>query len=105
MLQEQEDDMQSPPEVAIQSYVSPLHKLVSAAESGDPEELSAHSSSLSARAIRLTGMAESAASALPEDVELVKYVCFPTSHSHSILDPLICVCVYIKCVLRIGNGN
>ena len=74
VLPEQDDSPPTPTEVEIQAYVSLLHKLVLAAERGDMKELSAHYSSLSALIIRLVGMAESSASTLREDTELVRCV-------------------------------
>lgn len=62
----------SPTEVAMSSYVSPFQKVISAAARGDQQQLSTHSSDLSARVIRLTGMADSAASALDRNADLVR---------------------------------
>ena len=62
----------SPAELVMSSYVSPFQKVISAATRGDPQQLSNHASDLSARVIRLTGMADSAASALDRDTDLVK---------------------------------
>ncbi len=55
----------------VRSYVSPLQKLISAAERGDDQLVSTFSSDLSARTIRLTEMADSAASTL-KDAHLVR---------------------------------
>lgn len=62
----------SPTEVAMSSYVPPFLKVVSAAKRGDQQQVSSHASDLSARVIRLVGLADSAASALDRDADLVK---------------------------------
>ena len=56
----------------MKSYVSPLQHLVSAAKNGDTIQLPGHASALSARAIRLTEFAQSAADTVRDDAELVK---------------------------------
>jgi len=58
----------------IQSYASPLQKLVTAAKTGDTEQLRSQASALHARTIRLTGIAESAAAALKHNAELSRWV-------------------------------
>lgn len=58
----------------MRSYVSPLQKLVTAAKSGDPDGISSHATQLSARTIRLTTLAESAAKTLKPNTELSRYI-------------------------------
>ncbi len=60
----------SPTRKTIQSYATPLQRLADAAKSGDTAQLQSHATQLTARSIRLTGIAESAASALRQDAEL-----------------------------------
>ena len=62
----------TPTEKAMKSYVSPLQHLVTAARKGDTSEIPGHSSALSARAIRITEFARSAADTVKDDSELVK---------------------------------
>ena len=62
----------TPQEKAMKSYVSPLQHLVTAAKTGDTEQLPGHASALSARAIRLTEFAKSAAETVKEDTKLAK---------------------------------
>ena len=62
----------TPSEKAMKSYVSPLQHLVSAAKRGDTAQLPSHASALSARAIRLTEFAQSAADTVKDDSELIK---------------------------------
>lgn len=62
----------TPTEKAMKSYVSPLQHLVSAAKRGDTSQLPSHASALSARAIRLTEFAQSAADTVKDDSELIK---------------------------------
>lgn len=62
----------TPAERAIKSYASPLQHLVSAAKMGDTVQLPSHASALSARAIRLTEFAQSAADTVRDDAELVR---------------------------------
>lgn len=57
---------------AVGLYVSPLNRLVDAAEKGDTEGIPLHASQLSARTIRLTNIAESAAETLKPDTELAR---------------------------------
>lgn len=60
----------SPTRKTVQSYASPLQRLADAAKAGDAEQLQSHATQLTARTIRLTGIAESAASALKQDAQL-----------------------------------
>lgn len=60
----------------MSSYVPPFRKLVSAVEKGNQQEVSSQASNLSARVIRLTELASSAASTLNDDTDLVRYVKF-----------------------------
>ncbi len=62
------------PRPPTESFVSPLNRLVTAAERGDKEDLPLHASNLSSRAIRLTNIAESAAETLKPGTELAKCV-------------------------------
>ena len=71
---EGEGPLQTSAELAVHSYVSPLQKLVSAANRRNVEEVSDTSSNLEARTIRLTELADAAASVLDDDAGLVKYV-------------------------------
>ena len=57
----------------MRSYVSPLQRLVTAAKRGDTDAVPSHASQLSARIIRLTGLAESAAETLKPNTELARY--------------------------------
>lgn len=62
----------TPSQKAMKTYVSPLQHLVSAAKKGDTAQLPSHASALSARAIRLTEFAQSAADTVKDDSELIK---------------------------------
>ena len=64
----------TPTERTMKSYVSPLQHLVGAAKTGDTVQLPGHASALSARAIRLTEFAQSAADTVKDDAELVRWV-------------------------------
>ena len=56
----------------VQAYATPLQKLVSVAKEGQVDSLRPHVSDLQARAIRLTGIAESAAGAVRHNTQLMK---------------------------------
>ena len=62
----------TPNEKAMKSYVSPLQHLVTAAKKGDTTQLPGHASALSARAIRLTEFAKSAADTVKDNTKLAK---------------------------------
>ena len=59
-------------EKTVQSYASPLTRLADAAKSGNSDLVQSRGNQLTARSIRLTGIAESAATALGHDTELLK---------------------------------
>lgn len=55
-----------------QPYVSPLEQLVSAAKAGDTGSMPPHANTFSDRAVRLAGIAESAAGNTRREPELVR---------------------------------
>lgn len=62
----------SPTHKTMQAYARPLQKLVSVAKEGEVDSLQPHVNALQARAIRLTGIAESAAGTLRNNPQLKK---------------------------------
>lgn len=56
----------------VQAYATPLQKLVLVAKEGQVDSMRSHASDLHARAIRLTGIAESAAGAVRHNAQLMK---------------------------------
>lgn len=69
---EQRSKAESPTHKTVQAYVRPLQKLVSVAKEGEVDSLQSHVNALQARAIRLTGIAESAAGTLRNNPKLMK---------------------------------
>ena len=61
-------------EKTLQSYASPLQRLVAAAKTGDSSQLPRHTTALSARTIRLTEIANTAAESVRGDAKLVRLV-------------------------------
>ena len=70
--EEKDTPLQSSVDLTMQTYVSPLQKLVSATKRRNEGEMADYSSNLEARAIRLGELAETAASTLNDDPELAK---------------------------------
>ena len=61
-VEEQHSKKESPTHKTVQAYARPLRELVSVAKEGEADSLQSHVNALQARAIRLTGIAETAAS-------------------------------------------
>ena len=60
-VEEQRSSEDSPTHRTVRAYARPLQELVSVAKEGEPDSLQSHVNALQARAIRLTGIAETAA--------------------------------------------
>lgn len=69
---ERRSKQDSPTHKTVQAYARPLQELVSVAKEGEVEGLHSRVNALQARAIRLTGIAETAADTVKHNPKLMK---------------------------------
>ena len=68
----QRSKQESPTHKTVQAYARPLQELMSVAKEGEVEGLRSRVNALQARAIRLTGIAETAAEAVKHNTKLMQ---------------------------------
>ena len=70
--EEQRSHVESPTRTTVQAYARPLQELMVVAKEGEVDSLQSQVNALQARAIRLTGIAETAAGTVRHNTRLVK---------------------------------